>query len=163
MDNRTIAFLGACLLFLGVFMPIVSLPFLGSVNYFANGKGDGVLVLFLAAFAAWLALSGRVKQVVWPGAAALAVMAFTFFRFQQKLSEMRDKMDSGTGDNPLRGLAEAAVGAIQIQWGWAVLVLGAGLLVWAGIAERRLKPDPEPGRQPEHGEVEQKGEGAGEA
>jgi hypothetical protein len=27
--------------------------------------------------------------------------------------------------------------SIQLQWGWAVLVLGAGLLIYAGWAARR--------------------------
>ena len=39
---------GSVVLFIGVFIPIVTLPIVGSMNYFHNGQGDGVLVLFLA-------------------------------------------------------------------------------------------------------------------
>jgi hypothetical protein len=46
--RQLIGFLGSALLFLGVFLPIVKLPIVGDLNYFANGRGDGVLVLVLA-------------------------------------------------------------------------------------------------------------------
>ena len=36
--------LGSILLFIGVFAPIISVPIVGNVNYFQNGKGDGVIV-----------------------------------------------------------------------------------------------------------------------
>jgi len=35
-------------LFVGVFTPFVSLPFAGNLNYFQNGKGDGVIILLIA-------------------------------------------------------------------------------------------------------------------
>jgi hypothetical protein len=36
-------------------------------------------------------------------------------------------------DNPFRGLAELAVNTIHFEWGWAVLLLGA-ILVISGAA-----------------------------
>ena len=49
LDDRRqiIGLLGCVLLFVGVFMPIVSVPVAGSMNYFKNGHGDGVLILIL--------------------------------------------------------------------------------------------------------------------
>lgn len=137
MTNRSLALIGAALLFVGVFMPILSVPIMGSVNYFMNGKGDGVIVLLMALAAGGLALAGRVRHVVWPGAVSLVMLAFTFVRFQSGMAEMRSKMDSDLADNPFRGLAEAAMGSIQLQWGWAVLLLGAAIVTYAGIADRR--------------------------
>ena len=46
--RQLIGFLGSALLFLGVFLPIVKLPIVGDLNYVANGRGDGVLVIVLA-------------------------------------------------------------------------------------------------------------------
>ena len=34
---------------IGVFLPLLSMPIVGSINYFQNGRGDGVIVLVLAA------------------------------------------------------------------------------------------------------------------
>jgi len=140
-DEKTLALVGSALLFVGVFMPILSMPIVGSVNYFMNGKGDGVIIIVLALAAAGLAMAGRVRDVVWPGAAALAMLAYTFFRVQSGLSEMRAQMHAELTGNPFRQIADAVVDSVQIQWGWAVLVLGALLVVYAGIAARRRSPD----------------------
>jgi hypothetical protein len=41
-NRRLLGILGSTLLFVGVFMPIVKLPIVGDMNYFANGKWDGI-------------------------------------------------------------------------------------------------------------------------
>ena len=79
-ESKTIALIGAGLLFIGAFMPIVSAPIIGSINYFQNGKGDGVIIVLLAISTAGLALAGRAQQVLWTGLASVAMLAFTFFR-----------------------------------------------------------------------------------
>lgn len=136
-NNKNVALIGAGLLFVGVFLPIISVPIVGSVNYFMNGRGDGTIVLLMALVAGGLALADRVRHVIWPGGISLLMLVFTFVRFQTGMAEMRSKMDADLGDNPFRGFAEAALGSIQIQWGWAVLLLGAAMVIYAGVAERR--------------------------
>ena len=39
---------GAAVLFIGAFLPLVSLPVVGTLNYFDNGLGDGVIIVILA-------------------------------------------------------------------------------------------------------------------
>lgn len=144
MQAKAAAVIGAGLLFVGVFAPLISVPIVGSVNYMMNGKGDGAVVLLMAIVAAGLALSGRVQHVLWPGLASLAMLAFTFFRFRSAMAEMRASMNAELAGNPFRGLADMAVNAVQIQWGWAVLLLGAILLIYAGWVSRQSAHRPEP-------------------
>ena len=107
---------------------------------FQNGKGDGVIIVLLAISTAGLALAGRAQQVLWTGLASVAMLAFTFFRFQSGLSEMKERVATDLADNPFRGLADMAVNSVQLQWGWAVLVLGAALVTYAGwTAQRSLR------------------------
>ena len=61
----------------------------------------------------------------------MAVMMFTFVNFQVRISGMKDEMESKLAGNPFRGFADVAMQSIQIQWGWAVLVIGAVLLIAA--------------------------------
>lgn len=136
-DSKTLAFIGAALLFVGAFMPIVSLPIVGSLNYFQNGRGDGVIIVLIAVATALLAGTGRTRHVMWTGIAALAMLAYTFIRFQTAMSDARSRMEEELADNPFRGLAEMAVGSVQLQWGWAVLLIGAGIVTWAGWQARR--------------------------
>lgn len=55
--KQLLAVFGSILLFVGVFTPMVSLPIVGSLNYFQNGKGDGIFILALSAISLVLALT----------------------------------------------------------------------------------------------------------
>lgn len=123
--------IGAILLFFGVFTPIISAPIVGSINYFQNGKGDGVIVLVLAVISIGLVLAKKYSGLWITGGGSLALMMFTFVNFQLRMSQMQDDMDRELSGNPFRGIADVAMQSIQIQWGWAVLVIGAALLIAA--------------------------------
>lgn len=120
---------GSVVLFIGVFSPVISVPIIGNVNLFQNGSGIGIVVLALAGVSFVLTLM-RVFSGLWfTGLASLAIMGITFFNLQIGISEAKYKMDAELQGNPFRGLADVAMLATQFQWGWAVLVVGAGLVV----------------------------------
>lgn len=133
MDRRTIGFIGCGLLAAGVFTPIVSLPIIGNMNYFHNGRGDGIIVLILAAIGAVLLFTERFKGAMLAGIGAALVLAYTFINFQVRLSQMKEEMEAKLAGNPFGGLAEMAMQSVQLQWGWVVLVAGAGCLIAAGL------------------------------
>lgn len=135
---------GALLLFVGVFMPIVKAPLLGDMNFFQNGHGDGVYVLPLAIGAFALAVTRRYSALLWPGLLAAAVLAFSFYRVQTRLSEMTARLNTELADNPFRGLAEVAAKSVQLEWGWAVMAAGVALVITAGLMrEGNEAPIPE--------------------
>lgn len=116
-------------------MPIVRLPFVGAMNYFQNGRGDGAIVMMFALVAVLL-LVRRSYRMLWiPGLGSLAVVLFTFINLQHRLSETREEMAAELADNPFRGIAEAMTGTVQLQWGWAVLVVGSVLLLLAAFEQ----------------------------
>jgi hypothetical protein len=124
---------GCIVLFLGVFMPIIHIPMAGNINYFHNGKGDGIIILVLVAISLYLILKDKFHHLLLTGMGVLAVLGFTFIRFQMKMSDLKEHLDSELSGNPFRGLADATTEAIQLQWGWAVLIIGALLLMSAAI------------------------------
>jgi Ca2+/Na+ antiporter len=130
MTNRQLlGILGSAILFIGVFMPIVKLPVVGEMNYFHNGRGDGVIVLALAVTSFVLVLIRWYRQIWITSLGSAAVLAFTFFNFQSKMSQATRQMETELKDNPFRGLADLGVQSVQLQWGWAVLVIGIVLLI----------------------------------
>jgi hypothetical protein len=56
-------------------------------------------------------------------------LGFHVFNFQSKMSQATKQMEAELKDNPFRGLADLAVQSIQLQWGWAVLVIGIAFLI----------------------------------
>lgn len=131
---------GAAILFVGVFAPIISAPIVGNQNYFQNGEGDGIILIVLAAVAFALAV-GRQFRILWvPGAGALSVLAYTYFNVRAGIADMRADLQTDLAGNPFAGFAEMAVQSIQLQWGWALLIIGAGLLIASSVVAAQDTP-----------------------
>lgn len=140
-ETRTIAMIGAVLLLLGVFMPLFSVPFFGSITYFENSRGAALVLIALALGAGALAGTGRTRYVALVGLAALGVMLGTYLRARARLEAMREDLGDGLRGELLSAIADQAAASVQPRWGWAVLALGAAMLVYAGVAAWRARAD----------------------
>jgi len=143
-QKQLLGIIGSAILFVGVFTPIVSAPFVGGLNYFQNGKGDGTIILALALISLVLALLKKYKGLWFTGIGSAVVLLFTFIMFQIRVSEMQSEMDRQLAGNPFADIAKSMAGSVQLQWGWALLVVGAVLLM-CGAA---IKDKHEPGGAP---------------
>ncbi|MEO6484686.1 MAG: hypothetical protein ABIO54_04175 [Pyrinomonadaceae bacterium] len=132
---------GSAILFVGVFMPIISLPIVGSMNYFQNGRGDGVIILLIAILSGFLSLGKRYRFLLYTGGGSLIILALTFIFFQVRMSQAQAEMKKSMGNNPFAGLGDAMMNSVQISWGWAVLILGAVLLIAAALIKREESVD----------------------
>lgn len=121
---------GSVLLLLGVFMPIVSVPIMGNMNYFQNGKGDGVAIIVLSIASLLCTLSNKYRGLWFTGTGALVVMGITFYNFQSKMAETKSAMEYELAGNPFRSLADVALQSVQIQWGWAILLVGVAAIIF---------------------------------
>jgi hypothetical protein len=126
---------GSVVLFLGVFAPIISAPVIGSVNYFKNGTGDGVIIIILAALSAFFSLREEYRGLIITGLLSIATLIFTFVMFRTRLSGLQEEIRLASRyDTSVFGkLGETFVNSIQLEWGWAVLVIGAVLLLSAAF------------------------------
>jgi len=127
--KQLLGLIGSIVLFIGVFTPIVSVPIMGNMNYFQNGEGDGTVVLVLAVISLVLVLANKYKGLWFTGIGSLGMMIFSFINFQSKMSQAKAKMETELAGNPFRGLADLTMQSVQLQWGWALLIVGAGLVI----------------------------------
>lgn len=128
---------GSIVLFVGVFMPILSAPIVGNLNYFQNGKGDGTIVMGLALISLVFVLTKTYTALWLTGLGSLGLLAYSVIRLLAKLSQLKDQAQAEMAGNPFQGLTDAMMQSIQLQWGWAVLVVGAGLVLAAGVVGER--------------------------
>lgn len=138
------AFAGAVLLLIGLFTPVVGITFV-TLNYynlsqFSSLAGLGFFLLLLCGVGGGLlAATKNYGTLRWPGLASLLILAFTFFKIQSTLSEAKSEMTRNmasmpnAANNPFKGMGEAFMSMIQMQWGWGVLVAGAVLMIVAGM------------------------------
>lgn len=131
--RQTLALGGSALLFVGVFCPIVSIPIVGQMNYFQNGRGDGTIILVLAIASAVLALGKQFRMLWFTGGGSLGLLVFTFVRFQSGISHAKRQMQSDLRGNPFAGFADLAMQSVQLQWGLTILVIGAVLVIAAAV------------------------------
>ena len=129
--KQSLAIAGCVSLFLGAFAPIVSLPVVGNLNYFQNGKGDGSLILVFVAVSLISALAKNYQWMRLMGIASLGLEFYTFFTFLNRMDELKSKLSQDLNGNPFKGLADIVMQSAQLQWGWVFLFLGSGLLIYA--------------------------------
>jgi hypothetical protein len=142
MNTKTLGFAGCGALAAGLFMPVLSIPIVGNVTMMAQGTNwTAIALLVLAGLGAFLLLKERDAELLWPGGVACAVLLYVFGRLQWQLTTTRAQMEEALKGNPFAEIAKASLGGIQIQWGWIVLALGAGLMVYAALQARKSGED----------------------
>lgn len=138
-NGMTEAVAGAGLMIFGCFMPIISAPFVGTVNYVGQGNRDGMFIIALALVGLFLAYTGRMKRLVITGGIAALIMLYDLANFAGFAHDMKAQKDALKG-NPFGGLAAAMMDSIQLQWGWILLLGGAGLTIATGLGIRLKRP-----------------------
>ena len=133
---KLLGILGSIILFIGVFMPIVSAPIVGSLNYYQNGKGDGIVIITFAFVTILLTLGNKYKGLWITGLGSLGILGFSYYNINSTISAAKEMMNKELSGNPFRGLADTAMQSFQIQWGWAILIVGAVLVISAAISAK---------------------------
>ena len=106
MKKETLIVIGPFVTLLGVFCPIVSAPFIGSITYMARKDSDGFIILGIAAI---LIVCGLLK---WKGASVilsvinLIIIGAGFFKMLSIISD---------SPSPI---------PMSMQWGWGLLFGG---------------------------------------
>lgn len=143
MNSKTMGFLGAGLLIVGLFLPIATVPFLGSVTLMSNGfniVAIGLLILgLLSGFLVW---SERRDALIWTGGASILTVIYMFGRLQWSMTQMRSTMAEELDGNPFAGLAQTAMASVGLQWGWLILAAGPALLVYVAVQDRKSEGSP---------------------
>ena len=96
------------------------------------------IILVLAIISLILVLSKKFKGLWFTGLGSMTVMAFTFINFQMRMSDVKAKMNADLAGNPFRGLADMAMQSVQLQWGWALLIVGAALVISSAAIKEHI-------------------------
>ena len=139
-DSRSFALIGAVLMVFGLFAPLFDAPIVGTITYFGNARTEALILLLLGLAAAFLAGTGRTRFCVVPGLAAFGVMVVTWVQARTALERLRDDFGGGLEGEIARALLDRAAEAVRPEWGWALLILGAALITFAGIRAWRTGP-----------------------
>ena len=137
--KQILGLIGAIVMFVAVFTPVLSIPIMGNITFFKHGNVEGTVVLVLALASFILALAKKYRVLWFTGLGSMAVIAVTFARFQMKMSDAKEKLGVHLAGNPFKGLADMAMQSVQLQWGWALLVVGAALVIASAAIREESK------------------------
>jgi predicted nucleic acid-binding Zn ribbon protein len=138
--STALGFLGLAITGVGVFMPIIDAPILGSINYFQNGKGDGTLLLGLVLVGVLLLALRQLYAFLATTIISLLVLLYSLGNFLIRKQEVAASIAKSLEGNPFAGLGKAAIDAIQIQWGAGVMSVGVIMSMAAAIWLLRIRP-----------------------
>jgi hypothetical protein len=138
MNSRILGIIGALLVLVGIFCPLVNFSILDtthSVSYldsFRGGGGiDGIIIAGLGVISLILAALNKTRVLIATGILTLCLLALDYFNFQSKMSELSSLNEK---------VAATITSGTSLQWGWVVLVLGALLLLAAGLMKKAVPP-----------------------
>ena len=127
--KQKLGLIGSAVLLIGVFLPFISVPILGSQNYIQNGKWEGALVLACAIASAIAVIVAKNKALWFTGIGSLGALAYSFINFERMMSQARSELSHELAGNPLRSLGDLALGSIRLDWGFAVLIIGSLVII----------------------------------
>ncbi|MCP4887123.1 MAG: hypothetical protein GY904_10990 [Planctomycetaceae bacterium] len=130
---------GSLILLAGVFCPILSLPMVGGISYFANGKGNGKIIILISMVSLLLCYRKLFRYLSIPGLGALGMLGLLVVRFNHLKSEMVQDMRSEMAGNPFGGIGALMAESVQLQWGLGVMFVGAVMIALAASYERIAK------------------------
>lgn len=141
-NKRTLALIGASVLMLGFFLPLISFFGLVSWSYFdlltkvSARFVTGLIILALGGVSLALALKNSFRPLIGTGVLALVVLAFDFVTYKTAIRNMTPGGRMGMGEDAPEQFGQFAdqLAGIVIQpaWGMFVLAAGAILLIVAG-------------------------------
>ena len=137
--QQLIGMIGGAVLLLGIFLPVVSMPIMGSISVFSSGRVDGYILLGLAIISLILSFINNLKPLRITGGVSLAMIVFGFIYILFKLNNLKSDVADRLKDNPFGDMAQAMMSTVQIQYGWVFLFIGSLMLVYAAFAKNSEK------------------------
>ena len=127
-NNKLVALIGAAAVIIGVFSPLINIPFFGAISYASQKQGEGFLMIGGALAAALLCY---LLNLFWPsvvtGILVLADVLLTLINLHHISGEMGDSSNL---------LIKAFANTLSPSWGFALLLIGGILLIVSACLEK---------------------------
>ena len=133
-DKRQLfGYISSIVLAFATFLPVATLPLVGSLNYFNNGQGDGTFILLAAIAAGVLVYLKKYNFLLIPGILAAALTLFDLIAMIAKINDMKASLNESLAGNPFAGIAQGLANSVQLQWGWFILLLAEAAVVLVAL------------------------------
>lgn len=129
-SSMILGYIGASLMFLGVFLPAIELPLGKSMSYFNGGKGDGTFLILVAILAFYYVFRQSRRGLFVAGLTGVLLIGADLIQTTSKVAEHKSRLAASS--NFARFIGDVSVG-----YGFAVMSIGAVLVIIAALMIRK--------------------------
>jgi hypothetical protein len=113
--------------------PVANIPIVGGISYYANGHGDGNIVIGISIVVLLFAVFKVARVGLIGGIGVGAMLAF----FASRLQSAVDQGHAAMNGNMFGGLGNAIIDQVRLEWGFWVMVAAAVGMFHGGLIANR--------------------------
>ena len=132
-QQKVLSIGGMLLVFISLFTPLVSLPIVGSMNLLQYNVPAAIFTIIVCVGSLYLTIKERYRDILYGSISLLALMVVLFINIYVKIESVKADITKGLEGNMFAGLATAMSAAIRIEWGWALIFIGIGILIASSV------------------------------
>jgi hypothetical protein len=137
LSPRQLVIVGAVVCFFAAWQaPIATVPIVGSITYYANGHGDGRIVMSVCALVGVIAILGW----VWVGAFGAIIVGGMLVYFQSNISSIIAQGHAKLDNSLFGGLASMVLDQVRLEWGFWLMAAAALVMFVGAIQSFRTPP-----------------------
>ena len=125
-----IGYIGSILMFIGAFLPAINIPIRGSISYIGNGKGDGILIIFIAILSFYYIYKQSKKSLFLSGIFSLGIILYGFITVVTRINKVSSEAT---------GIGKAILGGVSVGYGFGVMAVGVILIIISSLMMKTIK------------------------
>jgi hypothetical protein len=134
----TASIVGAGLVVVGIFMPFLGMPIFRDENYFEISAAGAIILLALAGLSLLAAAFRKFGWLYLTGAGSLGLLLYSIQKVSERKATVLSDLSQSLKGSPLHGLGVGFVKAVDYRYGWAVMLLGAIILIAVPLIGNRI-------------------------
>lgn len=136
--HRLFAIIGSALLALGIFMPFLGVRYFKDQTYWQLSQTGAIILIALAVISIVIALYRKFSWLYITGGGALGLLVYSIQQVETKKAGMLADVTQSLNGSPLKGLGTGFVKSLDYRYGWAVMLLGAVILILIPLVSNRI-------------------------
>jgi hypothetical protein len=124
---------GSALLVVATFSPIVSIPIIGPLTFFSVNSIAGLSLIWLSLVGGLLTFASLWRYLALAGLICLSLPTYIIIRYENAMDQATSELRKDLNDPTLQGIGQVGLHLIQLEWGVALMILGALCWIAAGV------------------------------
>ncbi len=130
--------IGSALLTIGNFVPFLGVPVLHDKTYWQLSTTGAIILIVLAALSLVAAGFRKFGWLYLTGLASFGLLLYSIQKVGTRKADVLSDLAQSLEGSPLKGLGLGFVNAVDYRYGWAIMLLGAIVLIAVPLLGSRI-------------------------